>query len=84
MDNGSLKSIDEEKLDGIAGGYIFDSTELSSRAWPAWEVLDADGNVVARECIREDAEKTAKKLGLSTQKLNWNQVQKLRETGSIE
>ena len=84
MDDDALKAIGDEKLDEIAGGYIFDSSVLSpsSYSWP-WEVLNDKGCVVARLISKEDAEKVAKAFGLTTQELDWEQVQKLRETGSI-
>lgn len=82
MDDKVLKEIGDEGLEDVAGGYIFDSSAISWVEDAPWEVLDKKGGVVARMSTRDRAEKVAKEFGYSTKELNWDQVQRLRETGS--
>ena len=83
MDDELLHEISYEGLGEISGGYIYNSNYESAwfGDWP-WEVLDKKGNVVARMATREYAKKAAKEFGYSTKELSWDQVQRLRETGS--
>lgn len=85
MANKVLDSVSNGQLEGVAGGYIFDSSVLTH--YPnvdntPWEVLDDKGNVVTRRSDGEYAWNYALKHGYSTEILTWEQVQKLRETGS--
>ena len=80
-----LKGIGDEGLDDIAGGYIFNASELNNGYdREPWEVLNKKGTVIARLTTRERAERVAKDFGLSKTELSWEQVQRLRETGSID
>lgn len=65
------------------GGYIFNSDELN--VFPAtkpWEVIDGEGEVVARFESVNDAVDFAKANGHSAKFLYWHELKKLRETGS--
>lgn len=86
MDGKALENLGDENLDEVAGGYIFNAQQLNSFGspgyyWP-WEVIDSKGNVVVSSDTREGAVYSAEKRGLSTTELTWEQLQKLRETGS--
>ena len=85
MGDNVLKAIDDETIDEVAGGYIFDAMVLTE--WYAsypWEVLSKKGDVIARVTTKERAEQVAKDFGLSPKELSWDQVQRLRETGKID
>lgn len=86
MSNETLKKLDDSQVEEIAGGYVFDSGEISywteCGATP-WEVLDDKGDVVARFSHPGGAVDYAAANGYSIEHLNWKQVQKLRETGSV-
>lgn len=78
-----LKPLDDERVDGVAGGYIFCSDDIN--VYPAkqpWEVIDDKGGVVARFEDFDDARYFAKKKGYGTRRLHWYELEKLRETGS--
>lgn len=78
-----LTPLDDELIDGIAGGYIFNSDELN--VFPAskpWEVIDGNGEVIARFESVNAAIDFAKQHGQSPQRLYWHELKKLRDTGS--
>ena len=78
-----LKPLDDERVDGVAGGYIFCSDDIN--VYPAkkpWEIIDDKGGVVARFEDFDDARYFAKKKGYGTRRLHWYELEKLRETGS--
>lgn len=83
MSGKPLRKLDDNQVEEIAGGYIFDSGELNGWSFPtvnAWEVLDAKGDVVARFNHPSEAWEFAEANGYSTERLDWNQVQKLRNS----
>ena len=85
MSGEPLKKLDDNQVEEVAGGYIFDSGELDGWDFPGvtpWEVLDDKGAVVARFNHPGEAYDFAATNGYSTEHLNWKQVQKLRNTGS--
>ena len=82
MSDKPLEPLDDDQVEKIAGGYIFNASVLSGDYHNPWEVLDSKGNVVERYGDRRPAEMLAQGLGESTAELTWHQVQKLRETGS--
>ena len=83
MSENPLKPLDDEQTVGVAGGYIFCSDEIN--VFPAtkpWEVIDNQGEVVARFADNREANDYAKQHGYSTTWLRWHELKKLRETGS--
>ena len=75
------KELSEEELKQAAGGYIFDNENLEYE----WEVIDdKTGNVIRRGMARWEAEDFASSHGLSTKRLSWNELKRLRETGFVE
>ena len=84
MNDKSLKGLGDGQLNEVAGGYIFDASVLTpngSDLYP-WEILDWNGNVVERCASYVWAECMAAERGYSCEELTWEQVVKLRETGS--
>ena len=83
MDNEVSKRLSKEDLDKVAGGYIFNASEFYEVTEPfPWEILDSKGNVIDRWDTKHAAEWMAEWYGESTVELTWEQVQRLRETGS--
>ena len=86
MSDNPLKSLDDEQIEGAAGGYLFDTYELEggySCLRKPFEVVDDKGEVIGRFWSSDDAKQFAKEKGLSTDWITLEQLQKLRETGSI-
>ena len=86
MSDNPLKPLDDEQIEGVAGGYLFDAYELEdgyTLLWKPYQVIDNKGDVVGRFGSTADAQKFAEKNGYSTTWINWDQLQKLRETGSL-
>ena len=72
--------LSDELLDAVAGGYIFDTGR-------GWEVIsDSDGEVIDGyyPWSREQVESKAKCCNQSTQQIYWCQLERLRNTGSID
>ena len=68
----------EEELKEAGGGYIFrpDST---------YEVIDdKTGDVIRGGLTYDQAVSYCKNCGVDTRQLSWNQLEQLRETGSID
>ena len=83
MNGQVLSKLSDGQVEGIAGGYIFNSKVLTEGYDPnPWEILDEKGDVVDRWDTKEMAERIASGRGFSTEELTWEQVIKLRETGS--
>ena len=84
MNDKAMNVLSDEQLEGVSGGYIFDASVLTpngSDLYP-WEILDWNGNVVDRCASYVWAENLALERGYSCEELTWEQVQRLRETGS--
>ena len=75
-----LKSLDDESIDGVAGGYIFDTRDIDVCRPDHWEVIDNDGNVVSRHERIWQAEDAAIAAGLSPFKLTPQELDQLRES----
>ena len=85
MSDNPLKPLDDERVEGAVGGYLFNANELESGIWrldKPYQVIDDKGDVVARFRSHVDAKNFAKENGYSTTWLFWSELQKLRETGS--
>ena len=80
----SFKEIDEANLQGVSGGYVFDTAELCSNpnVPDRFEVINSKGEVIAKAPYPGVAERIAKERGESSEQLSWERLQRLRETGS--
>ena len=78
-----LHELDDAQTEKVAGGYLFNASVLAEDHDPEpWQILDDQGDVVARWANREWAVIMAGLDGYSAEELTWEQVQRLRETGS--
>lgn len=75
------KPLDDEQLEGAAGGYIFYNAGAPDDS--DWEVLDDKGAVVARLGSMGLATIYAREHGYGEDELSWPMLKRLRETGSI-
>ena len=84
-----MEARDSKKMDGsdlkeVNGGYIFDTKEICE--FPIkdrrWEIIDSKGDVVDAAPYLTQAFKRAEERGENIHVLNWEQLQKLRETGN--
>jgi hypothetical protein len=84
MADKSFKKIDESDLEKVNGGYIFDTNQICECANPdiRFEVIDSKGNVIDRLRSEVDAKMLARYHGEKFTSLSWEQLQRLRETGS--
>ncbi|MCR5421381.1 MAG: hypothetical protein K6E98_10255 [Lachnospiraceae bacterium] len=74
--------LSDEEMSGVSGGFIFNASNIIG-ADPAnpWEVIDLNGNVLARFNNRDDALSKAKSYGdipLNVMEIDWNQLCGLR------
>ena len=86
MGDNPLKPLDDGQVEDVAGGYLFDTYELNgdyTTLQKPFEVVDDKGNVVRRFWSTDDARQFAKENGYSTDWISLEQLQKLRETGSL-
>ena len=68
-----------EELDDVSGGYIhFDKSKHRYQA-----IHDQTGAVLRDNCDYYDAVTTALSYGMSNKELSAEQLQRLRETGSL-
>lgn len=83
MSESPLKSLDDEQVEGAAGGYLYydeDETCFGDR----WKVIDGKGGVVCSHAFWDDAIDCARERGLSDKEITLEELQRLRETGSIQ
>lgn len=83
------QKLNDQELRETSGGYIFYNTDFrpNGGANTPWEVIDKKGNVVCKTYDKETAEKIDKAFRYSnimgkTRELTWQELNKLRETGS--
>ena len=68
----------EEELKDAAGGYIF-------QPGSGYEVIDdKTGDVIKGGLTYAQAVSYCNDIGVDTRQLSWNQLEQLRETGSIK
>lgn len=82
MSDSQLKPLDDEQVEGVAGGYVYYSAESSFS--DQWQVIDDKGAVICSHAFWEDAERCARDRGFSDREITWEELQRLRETGSIQ
>ena len=78
-----LKKLDDESINDVAGGYIFDTRDYDIARPDHWEVIDNDGNVVSRHERMWQAEDAAIAAGLSPHQLSVQELEQLRGTGGL-
>ena len=78
----SLKKLDDENVEDVAGGYIFDARDYNIVRIKHWEVIDENGDVVSRHESIWDAQRAAEDLGLSTEQLTVRGLEQLRKNAS--
>ena len=70
----------DEMLDDVAGGYLYRNHDDLR-----WEVIDdKTGDVRGSFYFKSNAEDNAKELGQSKKEISWDQLDRLRKTGSIK
>lgn len=71
--------LDDNALDNVAGGYVFNAQYITGadRNNP-WEVIDNNGDTVARFASKDQAMGYASGRGLSTQEISWDFLSGLR------
>ena len=82
----SIEKINENDLEGISGGVIFNSKGITGADdSKPWEVLDDHtGNNIYWNgekqvfATKEEAEKAAKMIGANTMEVTWDQVLQMR------
>ena len=72
----------DEMLDEVAGGYIFYNADRVNRRWDV--INDSNGNVIASVFHEQDAKNLASANGHSQKELSWDELSRLRSTGSIK
>ena len=71
--------LDKEELDDVSGGYIhWDRRQNCYQA-----INDYTGDVIRDNCTYYDAVTCALQYGMSNKEIDNEQLQKLRETGSL-
>ena len=71
--------LDKEELDNVSGGYVhWDKSQNRYRA-----INDYTGAVIRDHCSYYDAVTCALHYGMSNKEIDNEQLQKLRETGSL-
>ena len=83
----AISKVPDDQLDDVAGGYVFKSRTEGAGLYKRsiYQVIDdEDGRVLQDNLSYGDAVETAVLWGLSNRELNGGQLQRLRETGSID
>ena len=65
MSDNPLKPLDDAQVEGIAGGYLFNAMDGTGRVKKPYEVIDDEGDVVARFSSRDAAISYAEANGYS-------------------
>ena len=80
MSDDPLKPLDDGRVEGAAGGYLFFMD--NSPNGKGWEVIDDKGDVVQSFREYSEASAYARERGYSREELSWPQLKRLRETGN--
>ena len=83
MGDNPLQPLNDEQVEGAAGGYLYFAGDEYG-VFNRWEVIDDKGDVVTRFSQKSDASIYAWNHNLSYQEITWEQLEKLRKTGSID
>lgn len=79
MSDKQLQPLGDERVEGVAGGYLYCAERGSGK--PHWEVLDKNGDEVARFESYYDAYYYAYDNGYPTNEINSKELEKLKTTG---
>ena len=83
MSDNPLRPLSDEQVEGAAGGYLYYAGDEYG-VFNRWEVIDDKGDVVERFSLPTDAAIYARRNNLSYQEITWEQLERLRKTGSID
>lgn len=83
MSDNPLQPLGDGQVEGVAGGYLYYAGANNS-FFDRWEVIDDKGDVVSRHAYYDHAKSYADYLGINSQEITWEELQRLRETGSIQ
>jgi len=81
MGDDQLKPLGDEQVEAVTGGYIYFAG--GDDFYKRWEVIDGNGDVVARFGFFEEVVDYAESIGQNYFEITWEQLQRLRKTGSI-
>ncbi|MBR2835769.1 MAG: hypothetical protein IKE43_08720 [Coriobacteriales bacterium] len=79
MSDSKLQLLGDEQVEGVAGGYLYFAERGSESSH--WEVLDKNGDPVARFDSYYDAYYYAYNNGYTTNEINSQELEKLKTTG---
>lgn len=83
------KTINDDELENVSGGYVFnqanypnDPTSPMDRQNPYWEVLDdKTAEVLYKVKTKEEAQKSARELGLDDMEIEMGHINWLKPVG---
>ena len=79
MSDKPLQPLGDEQVEGVAGGYLYCAGRGTGEI--QWQVLDNNGDVVARFDSYYRAEYYANHNGYTANEINSQELEKLRTTG---
>ena len=79
MSDGKLQPLGDEQVEGVAGGYLYCAGRGTGDI--NWQVLDKNGDELARFGSYYDAYYYAYENGYTTNEINSKELEKLRTTG---
>ena len=79
MSDNKLQPLGDEQVEGAVGGYLYCAERGSGE--PYWQVLDNNGDEVARFGSYYDAYYYAYNNGYTTNEINSKELEKLKTTG---
>ena len=77
-----MKELTAQEMDKISGGYIYDNGDEDDEK--RWVVIDLKGNVYKVCKGKVHAMEVSKQDGLGTRIITAEELQRLRETGSLD
>lgn len=82
MSDNPLQPLDDEQVEGTAGGYIYFAGSQDG-FHTRWEAIDDKGNVIGRFGFVRDVIDFAESHGCNSFEITQEQLERLRKTGSI-
>ena len=82
MSDNPLRPLGDEQVEGAAGGYLY-YAGAENGFGNQWQIIDGKGNVVCTHTSLEDAMDCAYVNSFSNKEITKEELQRLRETGSI-
>ena len=78
------KKINDDELENVSGGYLFNQSNCPGGGANVWEVIDnKTGEVLYETGDKNKAIKACKEVGLETDELEYWQLGHLRQSGAI-